>query len=51
MALVNCPECNNEVSNKAMACPKCGYPLSSVKSVVEEQKKSVSDENPPIKSF
>lgn len=25
MALVNCPECNNQVSNLAQACPSCGY--------------------------
>lgn len=28
MALINCPECNNEVSDKAKACPKCGLPLT-----------------------
>jgi len=27
MALIKCPECSNEVSDKAIACPKCGYPL------------------------
>src|SRR5947209_10966031 len=27
MALVNCPECSNQVSSSAAACPKCGYPL------------------------
>ena len=25
MTLINCPECNNEISSKAEACPKCGY--------------------------
>lgn len=25
MALVKCPECGNEVSTTAAACPKCGY--------------------------
>lgn len=28
MALMNCPECGNEVSDKADCCPKCGYPIS-----------------------
>ena len=28
MALVECPECNEEVSEQAMACPQCGFPLS-----------------------
>jgi sugar lactone lactonase YvrE len=25
MALINCPECKQEVSDKARSCPKCGY--------------------------
>ena len=29
MALVPCPECLTQVSDKATACPKCGYPLSA----------------------
>jgi len=27
MALLNCIECNHVVSDKASACPGCGYPL------------------------
>jgi hypothetical protein len=27
MALIRCPECQREVSDKAPACPGCGYPL------------------------
>ena len=30
MALINCPECDRQVSDKAAACPSCGCPLSSV---------------------
>lgn len=30
MALIKCPECNTEVSDKATACPKCGYPFQKV---------------------
>lgn len=29
MALVSCPECNSEVSDKAPHCVKCGCPISS----------------------
>lgn len=29
MALIKCPECGREVSDKAPACPHCGYPFSS----------------------
>jgi len=27
MALINCPECEREVSEQASACPHCGYPI------------------------
>lgn len=29
MALVECPECKNQVSDIAEACPKCGFPIYS----------------------
>lgn len=29
MALINCPECNKEVSDKATNCIHCGYPLQT----------------------
>jgi len=25
MALINCPECSREISEKAPQCPQCGY--------------------------
>lgn len=31
MALFNCPECNNQISDTAEKCPHCGYPLAKVK--------------------
>jgi hypothetical protein len=27
MAMVRCPECDREISEQAIACPQCGYPL------------------------
>jgi hypothetical protein len=27
MALINCPECDKEISDKVKACPNCGYPI------------------------
>ena len=27
MALISCGECNAEISDKADACPKCGFPV------------------------
>ena len=31
MALMNCPECQCQVSDKAAACPHCGFPFSDRK--------------------
>lgn len=31
MALINCPECSKEISDKAISCPNCGYPLTQNK--------------------
>lgn len=28
MALIECPECKKEISDKATSCPNCGYPIS-----------------------
>lgn len=28
MALIICPECNKEISDKAASCPNCGHPMS-----------------------
>lgn len=28
MAIIRCPECNHEVSDRATACPNCGFPIS-----------------------
>ena len=27
MALINCPECNNHISDQAKKCPVCGFPI------------------------
>ena len=35
--LILCPECELQVSDKAVSCPHCGYPI---KTVVEETVKS-----------
>ena len=29
MAIITCPECNNQCSSLAESCPKCGYPFVS----------------------
>lgn len=38
MALIKCPECGKEISDKASVCINCGYPISEY--VEEEQKKN-----------
>lgn len=45
MALVNCPECNESVSQKANVCPHCGYPMKPEEEPVqyELKKESPSD--------
>ncbi|MDO4332621.1 MAG: zinc-ribbon domain-containing protein [Eubacteriales bacterium] len=30
MALINCPECGREISDKAVSCPHCGYPIEKL---------------------
>lgn len=34
MALINCPECNKEISDKATNCPHCGNPISEPKPII-----------------
>lgn len=29
MALIKCPECGKDVSDKAESCPNCGFPIES----------------------
>ncbi len=29
MSLLDCPECAHKVSDRAFACPSCGYPLQA----------------------
>ena len=41
MALINCPECNAQISDAAQACPHCGAPV---------QKPSVANPQSTIKT-
>jgi len=31
MALIQCPDCNKDVSTSAVSCPNCGAPISAAK--------------------
>ncbi len=41
MALIKCPECGKEISDKAVSCPSCGCPITTVNNV-ESQSSDVS---------
>ena len=50
MAIVRCPECKGSVSNKAFACPSCGFPIASnsyavKRQQIEDERKRIEDEN------
>lgn len=38
MALIACPECGKEISDKAKACPNCGCPISDLQTDEEVEK-------------
>lgn len=44
MALIRCPECGREISDKASACPGCGCP---VKEFGQEEQQKAARELPP----
>lgn len=37
MALISCPECSKEVSDAALSCPGCAYPIASAEGKKESQ--------------
>ncbi len=32
MPLISCPECARQVSDRALVCPGCGYPIAPARS-------------------
>lgn len=40
MALINCPECGKEISDKAASCPNCGNPMNCPTTVSEKKTES-----------
>lgn len=49
MSLINCPECGQEVSTTAVACPHCARPINP--QPVAERKVVVMDTTPPNEGF
>ncbi len=41
MAMIKCPECGKEVSDKADACPNCGNPISEKAAPKHKSKKKI----------
>ena len=44
MALIKCPECGKEISDKASACPNCGCPNSEF---TNQQNSELDEDNSP----
>lgn len=51
MALIKCPECGKEISDKAVSCPQCGCPIiiHSAKDIKESDISEVTDDIPDVK--
>ena len=41
MALINCPECNKQVSDNAKSCPDCGFPIRDYVDGLRPEKEEV----------
>lgn len=41
MGLIKCPECQTEISDQALACPKCGAPQVAAKKAARKKKSDV----------
>jgi len=35
MALINCPECQHQISDQAPTCPNCGAPIATISSLTQ----------------
>ena len=51
MALISCPECGKEFSDRAVSCPNCGFPVSEMESDQEETLLNEIYENHKINAF
>lgn len=44
MSLIKCPECGKEVSDRANACPNCGYPIAELRPRLVEMREDDREE-------
>ena len=45
MALIKCPECGKEISNKASSCPGCGCPINKTEVETEQDRINIRGKN------
>lgn len=48
MALIECPECGHDVSDKAVSCPRCGYPMQLASEPQSNIDREAAAEQPAI---
>ena len=49
MALIQCPECGREISDKAMACPHCGVPIRQLSQGYPQSGQPVQYQQPHLR--
>ena len=45
MALIKCPECGKEISDRAASCPNCGYPIIQETSNISYEEDDFEDDD------
>lgn len=51
MALIKCPECGKEISDKAEACPNCGCPIEKMEKTLIENDEDRTSESKDVMEF
>ena len=41
MAIISCPECGRQVSDKALKCPQCAHPIANISSQKSERQNDI----------
>ena len=44
MSLINCPECNRQVSDQANSCPNCGFQIANYFNQKERELKQIEQQ-------
>lgn len=51
MSLINCPECQKEISDKAASCPHCGYPIENNQSRTPDYIKNINGKDYDLRNI